>query len=171
MNTAVIIKIGEYSEKEKPLKRNLEEFLCGYLKENFEELLEVDRRDVQYSIDVFLNRKWRELCEEAQIENPEKIPSYMIVAADWKKNRFISVQWGKGSIYAEGNGRWCVISSPCHRETLKEAYGRIRNHDLDKVCIRRGDICGINRFRLENNEEKCLIREEIIERKTSDMLY
>ena len=163
MNAAAIVKVGESSKEYENIRKGLEHSLCGYISENFQEILEADKRDVQYSTSIFLRGELEKLCKQEHAGRSVNLTSYMVVAADKDMNQFVSVQWGRGMIVAEGDEKKYIISCPAYREKLKETYSRINGNDLTKICIKKGELCGIKKFRLVENRKLPDDREEVIE--------
>lgn len=171
MKTVAIVKTGGNFENNEIVQRKLEETLCRYVRENFNEMIDADKRNIQYSISHFIREELLRICREEQGEFCSYLLSYMVIAADWEQNLFISAQWGKGMIAAEAEEKKCIISCPCYRESLRESYDRIQKNDVSKICIRRGTLQGIEKFRLSENSLLVGTREEIVEREIVTMLY
>ncbi len=164
MNAAAIVNIGGKSEEYESIRNGLEDSLCEYISDNFQEIMEADQKDVQYSISIFVKEEVIKLYEKNKIELQENLLSYMVVAVDWKKDQLILVQWGNGMIFAEKKAGKCILSCPSYRETLMGSYSRIKNRDLTKIYVKRGKLYGIKKFIMIDNEELSYNRQIIIER-------
>ena len=171
MKTVAIVRTGGIPENNKVVQKKLEEALCSYVRENFSEMIAADKKNIQYSISMFMREKLLRICSEEQGGSSMQLLSYMVIAADWDRNLFVSVQWGKGMIFAEAEETRCIISSPCYRESLIEFSDRIQKNDISKIYIRRGALQGIKRFRLSENGVAGGMREEIVEGEIVTVLY